>query len=246
MGRTLKRKALAEALGKDPAQITRWTQRGMPHDVIGGDNFYNAAECAEWISKNVSEKPRGAKAESPTLPLAGAPAATIATPPTPRELNDQERQFVKVLADPEATEVQRAEASYALACLTVSQGYESGKLGTKQLEDLKKQSEELRHVREAYIDLAERSGELISRDVAKAVAGGLAQRVLNILNTVENSIGTQIEIWLADESFRLLGTEERTRQVRQWFEVQARAARDTEAATIDKMIQEQVQERSGE
>lgn len=250
MARTLNLKALSAALGVDKGQLSKEMKRpGFPFDLIADHKVCDAEEVRAWRAANIKPSMRRTRAVVQTIANQSDVAAPLPAPtgvpaaPVARALTDQERKLASVLADPDAGDVEKAAASYAIACLKVSRGYESDKLGARELDDLKKQSEELRRVRSEFMTLAERRGELIERDVAKAVAGALVHRLLTILVTVENSMPTQFEIWLADKAFIDQGTEQRAQQIRKWFCDQARSLRTTEADAIEALIKNEVEER---
>ena len=239
------------ALGVDKGQLSKEMHRpGFPFDLVAGHKLGDVEEVRAWRAANIKPSMRRAlrlpvqtiansQAELPGL----APSAPVPAAPASRALSDQERRLADVLEDPAASDVEKAEASYAIACLKVSRGYKLDTLGARELDDLKKQSEELRSVRSEFMTLAERRGQLIERDVAIAVAGALAQRLLAILVSAENSIATQVEIWTADKKFLELGTEARGKLSRKWFGELARGLREMEANAVETMIKAEVEER---
>lgn len=233
MGRTLNRKALAEMLDKDPAQLTRWTAAGMPHDLVAGVKLYDASECRAWIQSNVRE--RSVRAEPTAAP---SPLPTSAIEPEPvRELSPQEIELLDVLENPQASSIDRAAAGFRLAGLAVANAYRAGQVSPQQLESLKKQGEELRKSEDAYLALAQKRGELIERATAKMVAGQIAQRLVQLLSNLENTLATQIEIWRDDPGFNTQPTDTRQRLVRAWFEDQAKNFRRLSADDFEQMIQ---------
>jgi hypothetical protein len=76
------------------------------------------------------------------------------------------------------------------------------------------------------------------------VAGGLAGRLVECLNNVENALTTQVEVWFGQASFREQATEARAREVRAWFQALSRRVRQVEADAIDALITEQANERA--
>ena len=241
MGRTLNRKALAELLDKDPAQITRWTTAGMPHDVVADVKRYDADECRAWIQSHVRE--RSVRAEPASAP---APLPTSAIEPEPvRELSPQEIELLAVLENPQASSIDRAAAGFRLAGLAVANAYRAGQVSPQQLESLKKQGEELRKSEDAYLALAQKRGDLIERSVAKTVAGQIAQRLVQLLSNLENTLATQLEIWRDDKSFSAAPTDTRQRLVRAWFADQAKQIRRLAADDFEAMIQAEETEQSG-
>jgi hypothetical protein len=230
MARTLTLKALADVLAAERGQsaeslnvqLCRWSRRpGFPVDrKRGAKPLFDLDEVRAWLDANT-------RSRRPELQ-----SSAIPQPLPARELDAHEAALVRVLEDPGATDLERAEAGYALASKIVATAHRAGNLGVQQLENLKKQGEELRKAKADAIDLAERRGELIGQDIAKAVAGALVLRLLEILNNIENMLATQFEIWMADQAFRALATDERTRRVRAWLEDYARTLRQAEYEVV--------------
>lgn len=229
---------IARALGVDRSTPKRWASE--PWFPPRGAHGWNveavrvAAESAGRLRRVSRPAMLGA-----TLAPGVVQSSAILEPLPARELDEHEASLMRVLEDPAATDLARAEAGYALASKIIASAYRAGNIGGQQLDNFKKQGEELRRAKTDAIDLAERQGELISRDIAKAVAGALILRLLEILNNVENMLATQFEIWLADEAFRALSTDDRARQIRAWFDAYARVLRQAESgAVIDAVKRE--------
>jgi len=251
MARTLNLKALSEALGLDKGQLSRESNRpGFPFDKVSGVRLFDAEEVRAWRVANVKPSRRRGTGQSLQVQAADASPIAASSPagsgeiPSPPELSAHEKELMRVLEDPQASEVSRAEAGFAIAGIAAAAAYRRGEMGVQHLENLKKQGEELRKAKADYIDLAERRGELIERDVAQELAGDLALRLVTILSNVENALATRFEIWMADPAFQALPTEQRQQQIRSWFEDQARTLRELEAAEIDALIESKLRERA--
>jgi hypothetical protein len=240
VARTLKAKALSAELGKDAAQITRWAKRGLPCDVVAGIKLFDVDEARRWIAENVRETgPRVAREPSASVPVVAQPA------PAPRpEMSAHESALVAILSDPDATDLEKTHAAYGLVCAQLATTKAEGPASSQMYIALLKASEELRCAEAAHVELEERKGRLIGRDVAQAVAGGLAGRLVECLNNVENALATQVEVWFGQASFREQATEARAREVRAWFQALARRVRQIEADAVDAMITEQASERA--
>jgi hypothetical protein len=150
--------------------------------------------------------------------------------------------LIKILLAGNASPLEISRAAVQLAARTYGQGLSGGCVAARALDELKRALEELRRAEEDYLSLEIRRGLLIPRDVAKAVAGGLAGRLIGVLNNVESILGTQVEIWIGDVGFRDLTTEKRRRQVQEWFAAQARSLRELEANAIEAMVATEVAE----
>jgi len=233
MARTLNNKALATATGFAEAALSRWSKEaGFPCDTDpAGSRWCDADEVVLWVAKN---HPKAGHRRPQVSAPAQAPVA-----PQSKPLTEYEAGLVEILRDPSAKAEQKAEASYAVACLVVADEYAARSLGARGLEDVKKQGEELRKAREAYIDLARRRGELIDRIVLQAVAGAMANRLVSCCDRIVNSVGVQVDQWMIDSEFLTADTESRHRMVRAWVEQHFREVRTLEAGEIGRMIEDQ-------
>lgn len=243
MARTLDLKALSAALGKDKGQLSRWAAQGMPHDTVGGQKRYDLEECAQWIALRPQRpdlrKPRGADAPQVPISLPGNPAP--AAPPLAVALEGDPllQELLAGAGDPRAI----ARAAMILAARQVAQQAQRGAIGPQQLDSVKKSLEELRRSEEAWIDIETRRGQLIERDVARAVCGMMAQRLKDLLDRYINSAATQFEQWNQNSAFCLpANTGGRAREIRVWMENLAFEVRSMEVNAIDAMIEKERQE----
>ena len=203
----------------------------------------NGAQCVDAMDAYNHLKQHGKPSRTKHLikpDMPGAVAAGEGSKPLASESDD----FIKDLRAGDSSALNVTRAAMKLAARRVADAAVTGRIGAGDLDDLKKSLQELRQAETGYIELGKQRGELIERSVAKACAGHLALRLIQVLGTLENSIATQVEIWLSDEALKSLSTEQRGRQVRQWFEQQSHAARDQEADAIESMIKNEVKEQA--
>lgn len=192
-----------------------------------GEPLFSEAEVRAWLDANPPKRGPGAAAPAPAVAeLHDAP------------LTDDERDLLTVLRDASATPVQKCRASFAMASLTVAKSYETGSMGAKHLEDLKKQGEELRRAESDYLELAERDGSLVPLETVCAMLGQSAAMLVATLDNYIQSLPVQIEIWRSDAAFQATDADGRGRTIRAWADDQARRLRTMLADTVETRIRE--------
>lgn len=149
---------------------------------------------------------------------------------------DPQNEFVKILMGDGKDPVAIARATLSMASQQYGRGLIAGATSARMVDNIKKALAELRTAEHAYMKIAEKKKELISRDVAKETAGLLVQRLLAVLNNVENLLTTQVLIWLDSSEFKELNTESQQRAIRNWFHEQAREVRKIEVDEIERII----------
>jgi hypothetical protein len=217
-------KALADAVNIDPGYLCRLRKQAW-FPKRQDDGTWDVDEVRKAIGSNVKQHRKSREGPEQVDPRA--------------DVNDP---LIVTLLSGDASPLEISRAAVQLAARTYGQGLTSGSVGARALDELKRALEELRRGEEDYLSLEIRRGVLIPRDVAKAVAGGLAGRLVQVLNNVESILGTQVEIWIGDVDFRDLTTEKRRRQVQDWFSAQARSLREMEAKEIEAMVADEVEE----
>lgn len=113
---------------------------------------------------------------------------------------------------------------------------------SKALSDLQNALEELRKAEAAYLELKQKSGELIPLDAAIATACQVVARMIQALDNFTSSLPNQVEEWLSDK-FRALPVEERQREVRIWSRAKATAVREASVEEVTKMLADEVGDR---
>jgi hypothetical protein len=217
-------KALADVVNIDPGYLCRLRKQAW-FPQRQADGKWDAEEVRKAIEANVRQHRKSREGPEQVDPRV--------------DVNDP---LIRTLLRGDASPLEISRAAVQLAARTYGQGLTSGSVGARALDELKRALEELRRGEEDYLNLEIRRGVLIPRDVAKAVAGGLAGRLVGVLSNVESVLGTQVEIWIGDIEFRNLPTEARRRQVQDWFGAHARSLREMESNEIEAMVAEQVVE----
>lgn len=164
---------------------------------------------------------------------------------TTLDIHDDEEKVLEAGADPVAI----ARAGLASASRRFAERA-PGSSASRLLEDLGEALKALRITEDAYLELAKRRGELIERDVAKAVVGAMARRFVLACQRLEVRAAGQVELWLADEKLRAMSVDERARVVRAFVAEQTKQARLEEsaaaaAAEIEHMVAAEIADRKG-
>lgn len=170
-------------------------------------------------------------------------AARTSTSPAPsgEAMGADEAALQNVLRtsnDPE----QIAQATMALVARSIAEA--GNRLEVKHVIAMKSALEELRKGAGGYLKLAQEKGDLIRRDVAKAVIGQLAQRAIRVLERYEVQLAQRVEAWFGDPAFKALSSEERARVVRAWAVDQTQSVRSVEAAEVEKLVAAEVEEQA--
>lgn len=236
MERTLNSKALCAALNIDKGQLSRESKRpGFPVDKRSGTKFFNAAEVAAWRAHNIPVRESGSKLQSTANDLVNTdrkvPDVLAAKP-----LAEKEDQFVKVLMSGKASLVDLLNAAVQLAARQLAQEALAGKLMPQSVDGMRKNVEELSNARGNALELAEREGRLIAREVAKEVIGANNQRLIRICATMQNEWPMFMEDCLSDPNFLNLDIEARKRRGRDWIGNQCRSVLNLEAESIESAI----------
>ncbi len=224
-------KELANAVNLDPGYLCRLRKQAW-FPKKQADGKWDVDEVRKAIESNVKQH----RIDQMPVPNLAQEAAVV----------NPEDPLIVTLLRGNASPLEISRAAVQLAARTYGQGLASGSVGARALDELKRALEELRRAEEDYLSLEIKRGVLIPRDVAKAVAGGLAGRLVQVLNNVESILGTQVEIWIGDLEFRNLSTETRRRQVQDWFASQARSLREMEANEIEAMVATEVAEQQND
>lgn len=156
---------------------------------------------------------------------------------TPTAAED-ERATLAAASDP----VEQARAAVALASKRLAAANASGE--SQALEDLHAALAGLRNTEKAFMDLAERRGELVDRDILKQLVGEAVSRGVSVLERYEAQLANRVEEWVGDSAFLSATSEERTRIVRAWAREQADSVRSMTADELEKMIAAEVEERA--
>ena len=229
--RIMKSSELAKALGVGKSYVTGLRKR--PWFPAMHADGWDLAEVQRAMDVNLRRRKTVPSAEQ-TSGIAPAGQAEPKRPP----MVDPDDPRIALLMSGEAEAIDIARTSVQLAARTYAANISQDGAGARDLDNLKRALEELRRSEEGYLDLAERRGNLIQRHVAIAVVGQLVTRMVELLNTVEHLLATQVEIWHEDRRREDLPVEERRALVREWFNDQVRALRTTETDQIEELIRD--------
>jgi hypothetical protein len=204
------RKAAA-ALGLDPGQLSREASRpGFPRQ----GNQFDIAAIAAWRAANTRQRKTAATSPSP-IPRDD-------TPPDPNR---------RTLVDAAASPLQKAEAAMNLLAGELADGCTPVRAAA-----FKTSLQELRQSKAAYIELAREAGQLLSRDLTSRMLAECCTRLVSCLTTLQSSIAGEVEVWLADDSFKTKTPAQRRRIVGDYVAAQCSQVRRLEADKIDAMI----------
>jgi hypothetical protein len=235
-------RALAAALGLGKSRVGELTlEAWWP---AKGPSGWNVAACRAAYEQHVrgrvgADAPiaggaGGAPVPPPAAPsVPSAPAAPAA--PARRELDERGRGLVEQLKG-DSDALVKLEAAVQLLAQRLGEGVVEGGVPARVAGDVANLARELRQARADDVKRQRERGELIERTVARAVAGELGRRLVQVLARVEGQLGARVEMWIGDDAFRAMSTEERAVAVRAWFGREARTAREVEAAEIERLI----------
>jgi predicted DNA-binding transcriptional regulator AlpA len=200
---------VATELGVAKALLYRESKRAdfpAPESVRDGVGHWFPSKVSEWRVTHI--KTRARKEKFSTV----EPSIVVV------ELSSREVELVAILRDPARSPLEKLRAGYEVASLSIARGVEKGALPARALDDMKRQSEELRKCEADELLLAQRRDDLIPRDDVKALLGECGRLMVGALDLVVNEISLQVDRWNGDAEFVALPTEERQRKVREWAE----------------------------
>ena len=160
--------------------------------------------------------------------------------PAPRQPVAQVRpaQASPLPVGSDQTPIEILRAAVQLAAGVVAAAHESGTLGVREFDSLKKATDALRLGEAALLKLEVDRGELVPRDVAAEVAGYLGQRCRETVDDIRSRLAPQVSIWLGDPAFMALGDRERQREVSAWITERAHGLLATTARDLEELIGE--------
>lgn len=137
------------------------------------------------------------------------------------------------------TPAEVAEAAMMAARDRLAAGIEAGSIEVRSFDDLKKVVSELRIAQTQAREEAEATGQLVHRDVARAVGAWTTQLYVRGLERLSSLLVSQVETWAGDPAWRALEAEARGRAVRAWADRQCQELRAAGAAEIEARIEEE-------
>jgi hypothetical protein len=130
------------------------------------------------------------------------------------------------------------QATMRLAGRRVADASRHQVLGVNDLDALKKSLQELRNAQASYLELEKARGGLIPREQVCTIVTSAVSRLVRVLSSVENSIATELAIWISDPKIRDTPNDARNRLVRQFVAKTTSDARNLEAQSVDELIAE--------
>lgn len=228
--------ALAEALGRSVGWVTMSKRKkGFPQKT---DQGWDEAAICRWIDA----QPAGRNQKPPPDRTAPSSRPTSPSPaPEPFEISERaEEQLLAIAAGEDPVTVCRA--AMKLGATRLADAYRRGSQLSRELPDLIKALNALRHAEAAAIKLDEQRGQLVSIDVARVAGASLAQAFVRALTAFETSVGAKVEEWLSDENLRKVGTKERQRKIREWVRDQGREVRELARGDLVRVMDEAAEE----
>jgi len=223
---TLGLRELAQKIGINAAQLSRESKKaGFPHVKVGSAKRFVAGDVLAWRAQNVRVRK-------------GATVETKSTPPGPVSLADKNDPHIRALLGGDASPLTITRAAMQMASRRVAESAMAGTLGVGDLDGLKKTLQELRAAESDYDAMQIARGELVTITEVESVVGQCCSRLVRCLSVLENSIVTEIELWLADEKFRALPVDERKQRVRAFIARTCHQVREQEAKGVRGLMAE--------
>lgn len=223
---------LATAIGVKVQQLSKESKRsGFPFVTIKGKRQYQAAEVMAWREKNI----RTRKVESVQQPPDGK-----LTEPSEMDghssLASADDPFILAMMSGQADALTISRASMQMASRLVAKAAVAGTLGAMDLDGLKKTLTELRGAEAGYIEIEKSKRNLIERSEVDEIVGCCVGRLVKCLSVVENSIATEVDLWIADPKMQAMGSDDRKRIAREYVARVCFAVRKQEADDVRALI----------
>lgn len=211
-------------IGIDKGQLSRESREpGFPMTTVDGKKVCDPEEVKAWRRRNKSSRAKKADVKARTVAAESPPS-------------DQKTKLVLLLKSSNVSGLERSRAAMDLASLQLAEAAEKNIAGPNDYSSLNKSLGELRQAESDYVDLEEKRGQLIPRDVVKATAGMLISRLVQCVGILENSISLEFAIWLADPKIQQMSSDDRARKVREFVATKCREVRESEADSIDSLV----------
>jgi hypothetical protein len=263
-GDLLSLRQLAAALAVDPGQLSKESRRpGFPARVGG---LYSLGHVRQWRAGNVRQKKispptppaqvrekkfegvKGVKGmkggagqgrlRDATASAAPAPPPAFFPPPSSlgEPLNAEGLAAVDVMTSAKSSALEKTEAAVALVAAQVAADAKGGRLTPNRLESFKKLLQELRQSTADYRIEAIAKREWIAISDVKAIVGELCARLVQVCSMLENSIATELAIWISDPKVQSLSADDRKLKVREFVAKTCNEIRTLTADEIEKLI----------
>jgi hypothetical protein len=156
--------------------------------------------------------------------------------PSAGELDGNPDPDIRTLASGKGSAIEISRSVVQLVSRRVAGGIIRDTLAARDIDNLKHALEELRKAEGDYIDLEERRRNLIPRSEVLILLGEAVNRLVGLLGIVENSIGTEFSLWLADPAVKAMTADERARKVREFVARTCNEVRRAEADGVEAML----------
>jgi len=204
---------------------------GFPPKTEAG---YEVTAVIAWRAANIKQRKRPPVTSPSQSPTPFVPLPAPANPPV-----TSTDPFIQAMQSGNASALTISRAAMQIASRRVATAATAGTLGANDLDDLKKTLQELRQAESGYIELEQTRGQLIARDKVKQLVGGCCTRLVQALDVLIAGITTEVDLWIADQAFRDLPTDERHRRVREYVDRVCREVRQQEADGVASLIRKQ-------
>lgn len=230
---------LATQLGLTPGRVSQLRKESwFPKKTSEG---WHVDEVRKAIARN-SKVNKSRKARKPKSDRKPKVTASQVSEPTAADVEE----YLATIQDSGSSVVELSEASMRIAASELAKAFRRGDLGARDYENLKKSLEEYRRTKQSFLDLEEREGRLISKDVAEAMGAALAGQFVRMTDVLRDRLVLQVEIWLGDEEVLDLSESERQTLVGNWVEDQFSSVRTIGADDVDNEIRRQHKDITGE
>lgn len=230
--------ALARALGRSVGWVTMSKRKeGFPPKTAKG---WDEAAIIRWIDDQPAGRNQKPPPERPGAP-SSAPAPTSQDLDEHEEINPAAEEHLLAMAASEDP-VGVCRSAMKLAGIRLADAYRRGSKLSRELPDLIKALNALRHAEAAAIKLDEQRGQLVSIDVARVGGATLARAFVRALTAHETALAAQIEVWLSDANLTKESPEQRQRKVVDWVRAQGLEVRQLARGGIERVLEEAADE----
>lgn len=235
--RTLNSKAICEALGIDPASLTRYAKRSdFPCEITaGGQRLHNLEEVKTYLELNNLGKRRNLS--SPPVTKAPQNVSSFRNKP----ILEPDDPMLLRLKSGNAEPLEISQIAIKVVSKQIAEQAAYGQVQSQAFESMNRILEELRKAEAHSISNAVRKGELIERSNAMDIIGTIAQRCVQIANNICNAFTLQSEMWDGDTNFQKLSIEERKRARLDWANTAVIGIRSIDVKEIERMLAEKLQ-----
>lgn len=174
---------LSEATEITRSSLRRWQKKDW-FPKKGKDGCWDVAEVLAAIEANIRTRSKPVKT--------GAAVSNN----EPVEESIPETDALSILQDSQSDPGTKARALLSLVSVEVAKKSKAGSISRADVDNMKHALEQVRHAEKTYLDIKVRKGELIEREVAKAIIFQLGKRFESVLDVLKISLSS----WILDET----------------------------------------------